>query len=304
MPTTAFAMGWLRDQPDFRDYTINNDKITPQMQMLGQASVKSDLKKMGVLQASTAALPVNTDLREFFPDVYDQEHLGSCTAQAGVGLVEYFQNRAFGTHASASRLFLYKVTRELLGLKGDTGAYLRTTMAALTLFGCPPEQYWAYTDHKPEFDTEPNGFCYAYAQNYQAISYYRLDTPEISPDELLNTIKKWLVAGLPSMFGFSVYSSYTQAGETGEIPLPVHGERIVGGHAVIAVGYDDTKYIKNNAPGAKETVGAFLIRNSWGKDWGIDGYGWLPYDYVLQALAVDWWTLTKSEWVNSQQFGL
>lgn len=65
--------------------------------------------------------------------------IGSCTANAGVGLVEYFERRAFGKHLDASRLFLYKVTRNLLHLTEDTGAYLRTTMAAMALFGVPPK---------------------------------------------------------------------------------------------------------------------------------------------------------------------
>ena len=106
------------------------------------------------------------------------------------------------------------------------------------------------------------------------------------------------------MFGFTVYSSYLQAGSTGKIPMPARQDQNMGGHAVVAVGYDDEMRIKNNNPEADETVGALLIRNSWGGHWGEHGYGWLPYDYVLQRLAVDWWSLIKTEWVDTRHFGI
>ena len=105
------------------------------------------------------------------------------------------------------------------------------------------------------------------------------------------------------MFGFTVFSSYRQASNDGKIPNPCRGERVLGGHAVVAVGYDDKMIIKNSECG-KETAGAFLIRNSWGTQWGDKGYGWLPYEYVLTGLAIDWWTLLKSEYVDTNMFGL
>ena len=226
MPSAAYRMGWLRDNPDFRDYTVAHEDVPPQQKARGQRSVKANLEKTGVLKAS-ASLPTSVDLRQWCSPIEDQRNLGSCTANAGVGTVEYFERRAFGAHLDASRLFLYKVTRDLLGWTGDTGAYLRTTMGALALFGAPPERYWPYTDAAPAFDKEPSAFCYAFAQNYQAISFYRLDPPGTAPANLLSTIKTWLAAGLPSMFGFTVYSSYAQAGSTGKIPPP--SQRRTGG---------------------------------------------------------------------------
>jgi C1A family cysteine protease len=187
-------------------------------------------------------------------------------------------------------------------LTGDTGAYLRSTMGAMVLFGVPPEEYYPYDI--PKFDNEPPAFCYAFAQNYQAIQYFRLDVPGTTPAQLLQKIKLLLAYGLPSMFGFTVFSSYVQAGGNGEIPYPYQGDRVVGGHAIVAAGYDDGKTIKHAAHDAKPMKGALFIRNSWGTGWGDNGYGWLPYDYVLKYLAVDWWCLLRNEWVDKGKFKL
>lgn len=301
MTEFAFGMGWLRDLPDFRDFTIDSNTVTPRLENLGQRPVKTMLHKVGVVKA-VKAVAGKADLRSWCSPVEDQKTIGSCTAHACIGMVEYFEQRASGKHIDASRLFLYKVSRNLLRWTGDTGAYLRTAMAALTLFGAPPETYWPYAI--ADYDKEPTSFCYAFGQAFQAISYYRLDPPGVSATDLLARIKQYLAANLPIMFGFTVFSSISQAGSTGQIPLPTPGEKVLGGHAVMAVGYDNAIKIKNTAPNAAETTGAILIRNSWGSGWGDRGYGWLPYDYVLKSLAVDWWSLLRAEWVDTGQFGL
>ncbi|CCH91861.1 Similar to tr/Q3VKM6/Q3VKM6_9CHLB Peptidase C1A [Microcystis aeruginosa PCC 9432] len=296
------AMGWLPDYPDIRDVTFQSERVPSKLQALGQPSVKQMLAKVGATTSAPAALPTSVDLRPWCSPIEDQKTIGSCTAHAGVGLVEYFERRAFGKHLDASRLFLYKVTRNLLKWTGDTGAFLRSTMYALTLFGVPPEEYYPY--NTADFDKEPSAFCYAFGQSYQAISYYRLDPPGTTRSNLLTQIKTYLANGLPSMFGFTVYSSISQANTNGgKIPYPTRGERVEGGHAIDAVGYDDNLKIKNTNVGGIETTGALLIRNSWGTGWGSAGYGWLPYKYVLDGLATDWWSLIKSEWIDTGQFG-
>lgn len=297
----ARSMGWLPDYPDFRDYTVEQNELPTKLKMLGtQEPVRRQLAKTDALRTSEVELPPVIDLRQWMSPIEDQGALGSCTANAGVGLVEYYERRATGRHIDASRLFLYKVTRDLLHQTGDSGAFLRSTMEALVLFGVPPEEYWKYAI--ADFEKEPTAFCYAFAQNYQTIQYYRHDPPGTAPDKLLARIKVHLASGLPSMFGFTVYSSISQAATTGNIPFPADGERVVGGHAIVAAGYDDNKQIPNTGPGGHTMKGALLIRNSWGTGWGQAGYGWLPYEYVLRGLAIDWWSIVKNEWIDTKKF--
>jgi C1A family cysteine protease len=281
------GMGWIPDYPDFRDYTEETEEV------------KSVLGLARVLKAKS--LPVSIDLREWCSPIEDQGTLGSCTAHAGVGVIEYYERKSFGRHMDASRLFLYKVTRNLMKMKGDTGAYLRTTMGGMVLFGVPPEEYWPYREDEKEFDQEPPAFCYAFAQSYQTVKYFRHDPPETKAEEILRKVKAYLFKGHPAMFGFTVYSSIEQADKTGRIPFPSPKERIEGGHAVVAIGYDDKMKIKNKY-GKIETSGALLIRNSWGNGWGEGGYGWLPYEYVLKGLAEDFWSVLKKEWIDTGQF--
>jgi len=282
--------GWLPDWPDIRDYTPEHDEVKPHLVKLGVAK-----------EVPPAKLPAAVDLRPWFSVVEDQGHLGSCTANAAVGTLEYFERRAFGKYIDASRLFVYKVTRDLLGWHGDTGAFLRTTMGELALFGAPPERFMPY--NITQFDVEPTAFQYSLAADFKAIKYFRLDPPVTTPAVLLARIKTYLAAGIPSMFGFSVYSSYHQGDTTGMIPFPAPGDSCIAGHAIVAAGFDDAKKI-TNVPKGPVTTGAFLIRNSWGTTWGDHGYGWLPYEYALRGLATDWWSLISATWVDTEQFGL
>lgn len=295
------GMGWLRGLPDFRDYSIKTDldQVSESRKMNGVTrSIKKMANETGISKASLS-LPGTINLTPWFSPIEDQGQLGSCTANAGVGILEYFERRAFGKHIDASRLFLYKATRDLLHWTGDTGAYLRSTMEAMTVFGVPPEEYWPY--RIANFDVEPSAFCFSFAKNYQAISYFTLDPAGTDTGALLNQIKTCLAAGIPSMFGFTCYNSLYQANSTGKIPYPANGEYVVGGHAIVVAGYDDTMEITNTNNGQK-TTGAFLIRNSWGTGWGNNGYGWLPYKFVLEGLATDWWCMLRAEWVDTGKF--
>jgi C1A family cysteine protease len=142
------------------------------------------------------SLPSKHHLRKWCSPIEDQAQLGSCTANAGVGLVEYFERRAYRKHIDASRLFLYKVTRKMLNFKGDTGAFLRSAMGALTLFGLPLKN----TGHMMLRNLrEPPAFCYSFTKNYQPIKYVRLDPTGIAKDVLLQSIKDSISKGFLSM---------------------------------------------------------------------------------------------------------
>ena len=275
---TIYSMGWQRDIPDIRDYHPEHEKII------------TLLKNSKAIKNAKVTLNNSVDLSDYCSPIENQGDIGSCTAHAGVGLIEYYENRAFRHFINASRIFLYKTTRNLLGWNGDTGAWLRTTMQAMILFGVPPERYLPYVESK--YDEEPSSFCYSFASNYQTLSYYRLDSHNISGSRLLNRIKKFLHAGYPSMFGFTIYNF---GNDKGELKFPGPDDPVQGGHAVIAIGYDDNRKIDKDK-------GALKIRNSWGKDWGEAGYGWLPYKYIEAGLAVDFWCLFKKEYVDTNRF--
>jgi C1A family cysteine protease len=175
--------GWIPDYPSIRDYTLSSKEVEDLFSRVGVTTAQSTIKTKGL------SIPTKADkIREYCSPVEDQGTLGSCTANAGVGMVEYFERKAFGRHIDASRLFLYKVTRNLLHLTGDTGAYLRSAMGAMRLFGVPPEEYWEYDIS--QFDKEPPAFCYAFASNYQAIKYVRLDKSHLTKQALVDSIRE------------------------------------------------------------------------------------------------------------------
>jgi len=286
--SAALGTGWIPDPPDSRDYTVAHPRVRPALDRLQIA-------------APVIPLPAAVDLRTFFPVPVNQGALNSCTAATTAGLISYFQQKAYGRSLDASVMFLYKAARNLLGAHGDSGAVLRTAMQALRLFGVAPEFVWP--SDPMNLDAEPQAFHYAYASNYKAKTYYRLDEPGLSPDALMARVRTNLAAQLPSMFGFFVFPSIVLAGPDGAIPYPVRGETPTESHALVAVGYDDARQVRNPIDG-RTTIGALRVRNSWGPAWGDGGYGWFPYEGVLGGLTSDWWSLIEAEFVDTNQFGL
>ena len=285
VPIVKRRMGWIPDVPSARDYSPSH------------TVVQALLAKTRL--TAPAATPTHVDLRPHLPPIWDQQELGACTAHAAAALVGYFEKKALGRTIDVSRLFIYKATRDLTGTTGDSGAYLRTTMEALAIFGAPPETYWPY-DGNPaaankRLDAEPSPFCYSFARNFASTMYFRLDPANAAPGQVLANVKTHLAAGFPSMFGFPAYDEYMNAGPDGKVAFPSPTSQLNGGHANVAVGYDDQLAI-----GAD--TGALLVRNSWGTGWGMQGYAWLSYKYVTEGLAVDWWSVIKQTWLDTGQF--
>jgi C1A family cysteine protease len=257
-------LGWVPDIPDSRDFTY--------------AAPRSVL----------TALPREVSLRDKCPNtVYDQGRLGSCTANAIAGAVEFDQIKQGQREATPSRLFIYYNERAIEhSILFDAGAMIRDGIKSVAKQGACPESMWTYDDTPPEtedspcpackFAQKPTAKCYTEARKHQILSYRRL------PQDA-STMRGCLASGYPFIFGFTCYSNLPFDSTTGEIPLPTAQDDVIGGHAVLAVGYDDVSR-------------KFMIRNSWGQHWGAGGYGFLPYEYLLDGnLADDFWTIRTIE---------
>jgi C1A family cysteine protease len=205
--------------------------------------------------------------------VYDQGQLGSCTANAIGGAIEFDRLLQKLPDFVPSRLFIYYNERVIEGtVNSDSGAQIRDGIKTVASQGVCPEPEWPYDIAK--FSQKPSAKAYSDAVTDRAISYQSLVQD-------LNQMKGCLASGYPFVFGFTVYESFETAAvaRTGHAPMPGSGERVIGGHAVMAVGYDDASQ-------------SFLVRNSWGTGWGLAGYFTLPYSYLIQpGLASDLWTI-------------
>jgi len=177
----------------------------------------------------------------------------------------------------------------------------------------PPAKYWPYlkggtlakpTATDPRLDEEPTAFCYALANDYRSVEYYRFDDSDRGQTgrELLMLARAHLATQVPFAFGIPLSESIHQSMKTGKIPYPSRGEKKLGNHALLAVGYDDRIRIRNRKPGSPETVGAIRVQNSWSRKWGDGGFGWVPYEYLTRSHARDFWTLMKTEWIDTRAF--
>lgn len=271
--TRQFA-DWHRDNADMRDYTTTHDEVV---------KLLIDLKR-------NSQKPKRVDWRDFLDDIEDQQSTRAGTAFACADLLKYFERRSSGKIIEPSKLFIYKTTRRLLNWSGDSGAKLRTCWQAIVRCGVPCEEHWPFVVEN--LDREPDAFSYSSAMDFSTVRYVRLNDEEKGNDETLETLKAYLAGGFPFVFGFSVSK---QLMSTADIGAPTSFDRINGGKAAMAVGYDDDRRYRSYR-------GAFLIRNSWGKEWGEDGYGWIPYAYVLKGLAADFWTILSPQWLDSGEF--
>jgi len=244
--------GWIPDLPDQRDFPYTKyAEIIP-------------------------SLHGYVDLRTNCTPVENQGKLGSCTSCALVGNLEYIKLRSLKKTINFSKLFLYYNERVITHqVKSDSGASLRDGIKSLRKTGDCLETLWPYILNK--FCLKPPPPCYRDASGYKVTNYYRLHT--------IDEMKHTLGSGYPFVFGFAVYESFESAKTrtTGVVSMPMRDERMVGGHAVCAVGYDDGKKW-------------FIVRNSWGPRWGDRGYFYLPYGYITRAsLASDFWTIRDME---------
>jgi hypothetical protein len=268
------ATGWLRDQPDFRDFTLTHERIRP-------------LLRQPDAYFAEAPRATSVDLREFFPETRDQGTLPAASAIACASLFDYYDFRCSGRRTHASPLFVHLNAHRT---NGAAGASLRASIKAITRYGLPTETLFPYDCALA--DREPPSFLYCYP-TARDIFYLRLDAPSRPTEVTLATLKRFLARGFPAVFGFPVPSSIT---DDPDIPYRPTYDAIIGWQAAVAVGYDDRRQAA--------TSGALLVRNSWGPDWGDNGYGWLPYSYVLDYMALDVWALISDNWISTSTFEL
>lgn len=243
---------------------------------------KHDIRDFKYTASVGVNLPSFVDLAGGCPAVYDQGDLGSCTANAIGAAIEYDQlkeNKAWDF--MPSRLFIYYNERAMEGtVHEDSGAAIRDGVKSVNTHGVCKEILCPYIPSK--FTVKPSEQAYKEAIFHKTLQYAKLDNTKI------NDLKKCLSGGLPFVFGFTVYEYFEspEMAKTGILKMPGPKEQNLGGHAVMCVGYDDAKK-------------AFMVRNSWGPNWGQKGYFWMPYEYMTSpVLASDFWVINS---VNSSK---
>ena len=224
----------------------------------------------------------SVDLRKNCPGIYNQGELGSCTANAIAAAYEYDEiKQNEDTIFIPSRLFIYYNERNMENtVNTDSGAARRDGIKSINRYGVCSEELWPYDVKK--FTEKPTDNCYNYAKKHISVKYHRLT-------QQLSHLKDSLEEGYPFVFGFVVYESFEteEVNNTGKMIMPGDKDKPLGGHAVMAVGYDDEEEV-------------FIIRNSWGTDWGDKGYFYMPYEYITNRnLCSDFWIIEKIKDINN-----
>jgi C1A family cysteine protease len=257
MSRTIARYGWIPDLPDHRDYIF------------------------ATAPAVLAKLPPRINLTSQCPAIYDQGEIGSCTANAIGGTIQFDQLKQKLRNAFVpSRLFIYYNERVMENtVNEDSGAMIRDGIKSVAKEGVCPEKMWPYDPSpfppNPLLAKKPSKTCYKEALKHTAVQYQRVPRN-------LSQMKGCLASGYPFVIGFTVYESFESdaVARTGVVPMPSQREHVLGGHAVMAVGYDDK-------------LGRFRMRNSWGTSWGAKGYFTMPYAYLLdENLSDDFWKIT------------
>jgi C1A family cysteine protease len=248
-------------------------EVKPIERKFGWVRQLPDQRDFKFTVTAPVALPPLVDLRAQCPPVYDQGQLGSCTANALAAAYEFEKMRQKQPYFMPSRLFIYYNERVIENtVKSDSGAQIRDGIKTIASQGVCPETMWAYVESK--FATKPSCKCYKTAKKNEVQQYLAIN-------HSLDDIKQCLAQGFPVVFGFTVYESFMSdaVAKTGIMPMPNLNETPEGGHAIMSAGYDDSKK-------------ALIIRNSWGTDWGLQGYFYMPFDYITTPnLASDFWTV-------------
>jgi C1A family cysteine protease len=249
-PSRHGGYGWVRDLPDMRDFLY----AAPLLQF-------------------RSGLPTKVDLRSKCPPVYDQGQLGSCTANGIAAAVEFDQRKQGVKVFVPSRLFIYYNERAMEGtISQDSGAQVRDGIKSVATLGAPPEKDWPYNIQA--FAEKPPLKAYTDAKKDLVSAYARVA-------QGATQMQGCLAEGYPFVFGFTVYDSFESeaVAKSGVVPMPASGEKVLGGHCMLVVGYDASARV-------------FIVRNSWGRSWGMKGYCTMPFEYLISPhLASDFWTL-------------